>query len=582
MSSNTLRFLLLLGSFLLMQCSSKYEPDCAPYQKEGSFYEYRMLEQAQQCWTILKDKKKESQWLQATQEYNKAVAALADVMQCENDANGKVDFGNHAFEISHGYGDRVGDERLYQTCVQADKVNLDILKECVTIPGVGVPVVGRLVREAGQNLQSQINDISGVHTVTVILDFDRKKHGKPVLRLIPRLENEFVNIGKQRHNLAANFSAPLAYLWEQSKVDDKKLLGFFRPSKAIDTMGLFFMEAYDPDKIPIIFTHGLESSPETFSNLSNRLLASPEIRKNYQFWYFGYPTGVSWVVSSDAFRKAITNAREKFDPQHKSKNFDQMVLVSHSMGGLISRYSMSENPWGIIRYALKPSEQEKLAQQGPRYIESIYHTADSGKKIDEFGSTLNFNPLPYPKRVVFLATPHKGSDFADNWIARLGIALISLPQNLLEQTYDIVTLNNHIFSYPEEILNGMSSISQLSPGNFMIKGLNDLKIPAKVPAHSIIGDRGKGNTPDSSDGFVKYKSSHLDWSVSEKIVPSDHSVQDNPETAVEMQRILHEHLKVHRGRNAFRFPQGMPIKAVVHSTNGDESEELHLVTEQAS
>jgi len=63
-----------------------------------------------------------------------------------------------------------------------------------------------------------------------------------------------------------------------------------------------------------------------------------------------------------------------------------------------------------------------------------------------------------------------------------------------------------------------------------------------VPTHSIIGDRGKNDTPDSSDGVVPYWSSHISWGT-EKIVPSDHSVQDHPDTAKEISRILKEHLK---------------------------------------
>ena len=63
-----------------------------------------------------------------------------------------------------------------------------------------------------------------------------------------------------------------------------------------------------------------------------------------------------------------------------------------------------------------------------------------------------------------------------------------------------------------------------------------------VPTHSIIGDRGKNNTPKSSDGVVPYWSSHIPWGT-EKIVPADHSVQDAPETAEEIKRILKEHAR---------------------------------------
>jgi hypothetical protein len=67
--------------------------------------------------------------------------------------------------------------------------------------------------------------------------------------------------------------------------------------------------------------------------------------------------------------------------------------------------------------------------------------------------------------------------------------------------------------------------------------------PLEAPHHSIIGDRGKGDTPNSSDGIVEYWSSHLDSAVSEKIVPGPHGSFDTPETLAELRRILHLHLK---------------------------------------
>lgn len=570
------KLLLLSVFFFLVQCSSHYAPDCDLYNSDQTPTEEQLTEQARQAWDVLKVKRKESLWPQATKNYNKAVYALAEKLLCDKMHSGSIEFREHPFVIHRSYNRSLNDNHLYENIILADKVDLDILEESVTIPGVGVPLVAQLKKDEAQSQQSQINDSAGIHTVTAILDFDNKENGKPVLKLVPRYQNEFIRIGKQKQNLAANFSAPIAYLWKQTHVDDKKLLGLFRPSETVDTMGLFFHEAYDPNKIPVIFTHGLQSSPETFSNLSNRLVASPEIRKNYQFWYFGYPTGISWVISSDAFRKAIHDARNKFDPKRKDKSFDQMILIGHSMGGLVTRFSMSENSWGVIRYTLKKKEQKRLQKQGIHYFSSIAPGSDTDKMLER----INFQPLSYPKRVVFLATPHKGSDFANNWIARLGIALIKLPQNILEETYSIVTLNKNIFAYPEELLGGMSSISQLSPDNAMILGLNDLRISPKIPAHSVIGDRGHGDTPDSSDGFVKYKSSHLDWSVSEKIVPASHSVQDNPQTAEEIHRILFEHLKAQRGRQAFRFPEGRPIPAICLPTDGNEDSEKHFFSRQ--
>ena len=63
-----------------------------------------------------------------------------------------------------------------------------------------------------------------------------------------------------------------------------------------------------------------------------------------------------------------------------------------------------------------------------------------------------------------------------------------------------------------------------------------------IPYHSIIGDRGRGDTPNSSDGVVPYWSSHLDGAQSEKIVPSGHGAEQSRQGIGEVLRILHEHI----------------------------------------
>ena len=67
-----------------------------------------------------------------------------------------------------------------------------------------------------------------------------------------------------------------------------------------------------------------------------------------------------------------------------------------------------------------------------------------------------------------------------------------------------------------------------------------LPITRGIPYDSIMGDRGRGNTPNSSDGVVPYWSSHLDGAQSELIVDSGHDAQTNPEAIHEVARILKE------------------------------------------
>jgi len=85
-----------------------------------------------------------------------------------------------------------------------------------------------------------------------------------------------------------------------------------------------------------------------------------------------------------------------------------------------------------------------------------------------------------------------------------------------------------------------NSIRFLQANSPLLRTIQALPLSRKIPYHSIIGDRGRGDTPNSSDGVVAYWSSHLDSAESEKIVPSNHGANENPEGIEEIRRILHE------------------------------------------
>jgi hypothetical protein len=83
-----------------------------------------------------------------------------------------------------------------------------------------------------------------------------------------------------------------------------------------------------------------------------------------------------------------------------------------------------------------------------------------------------------------------------------------------------------------------NSVDTLAPNNRFVVAINKIPIAPGIPYHSIVGDRGRGDTPNSSDSVVAYWSSHLDGAVSEKIVPSNHSTPLNSEAIAEVHRIL--------------------------------------------
>ena len=87
-----------------------------------------------------------------------------------------------------------------------------------------------------------------------------------------------------------------------------------------------------------------------------------------------------------------------------------------------------------------------------------------------------------------------------------------------------------------------NSVDTLEPDDRFVLAVNKLPITPGIPYHSIMGDRGRGDTPNSSDGIVPYWSSHLAGAQSELIVNSGHQAQDNLQAIQEVERILKANL----------------------------------------
>jgi hypothetical protein len=152
-----------------------------------------------------------------------------------------------------------------------------------------------------------------------------------------------------------------------------------------------------------------------------------------------------------------------------------------------------------------------------------------------------FDPVPNLKRVVFIATPHRGSYQATGWVLNLVNRLIRLPGTLVSQLGDL--LANPAFAQLQ-VSRLPTSVDNMSPGHPFLRALNDLPIDPAITAHSIIAVLGDGPLVGRTDGIVAYESAHIEGVASEKVVRSGHSTQGHPETINEMRRILREHIGV--------------------------------------
>src|SRR5215471_15568859 len=353
--------------------------------------------------------------------------------------------------------------------------------------------------------------------VTATLDF-RGKDATLALRRPAKQPTASVE-GKVRP-LAANFSAPISYYKPPSNLALMGLVGGFEARNYPAKIGLYFLQPYDTERIPLVFVHGLFSTPWTWVQTINGLQADPEVRKHYQFWVFAYPTGYPILYSALRLRQELARADQAY-PNHKP-----YVVVGHSMGGMLTHdqvVSVNEAMW------------EKAL--GP-VADNIFK--DNSKDSLIVRST-TFHANPRIKRVVFICTPHRGSDLASNPIGKIGISLITLPTRLTAVMLDSLTGADlaRLTGSSKRLPNSITGLKPTSPALPIINS-----VPIGIPYHSIIGDRGKGDSPNSSDGVVAYWSSHLNGAQSECIVPGPHGSCELPQTIAELDRILRLHLGI--------------------------------------
>jgi len=423
-----------------------------------------------------------------------------------------------------GASPRVLDPRTVDELIPASDVLIRKLRVRTVQDGAGVPYVARF-RPDSPALHGQpgIPPRAGFcDPVTAVWHFER---GEARLAFYRTRVRDTARINGRPRRLAADFSAPLAYMLSKGKNRNIDFKALIRTDRNMEHAGLYQFAKFDPGKIPVVFVHGLMSRPETWVPAVNELLADREIRERYQFWFFLYPTGLPVWASAAKLRGEIERFREALDPAHTNPNFGRMVVAGHSMGGLISGLQIRAGGRHLWKQFMDaPPETLDLSPELKARIVRI----------------VEFQPRPEIKRVVFFSTPHRGSDLAVNPVAEFFARLIKLPFGLLQT--DMLKLQRAVREDVRDLFVApANSVVFLRARSPLLDAI--LKLPMKpgVPYHSIIGDRGRGDTPDSSDGVVPYWSSHLEGASSEKIVPSGHGSNENPEGIEEFRRILRAH-----------------------------------------
>lgn len=359
-------------------------------------------------------------------------------------------------------------------------------------------------------------------------------------------EDRAVEIGGRRVPIEYESTASLAFMLGRSRVWEFAMSGFlsgdFRLFDDQPDDGLMLLYPYKRGRIPIVLVHGTLSSPATWSAMLNELSHDPTIVSRYQFWFFFYNTANPILHSGERLRRGLRNAVTELDPDGTDPALQQMVVIGHSQGGLVSRLAVSESGnhfWS--RVSDVPFDEVEIDVETREFL----------------GDRLFFEPVSSIDSMVFIATPQRGSYVAGWGLARWGGRLTSFPRDLTRGVGDLILSNPDAFRL-RDVENMSTAVDNMSPGDPFLQALAEAPIPPDVGIYSIVAVQGDGPVESGADGVVKYESAHIDWAESELVVRSGHSTLATPATINEVRRILYERAGIESGTNAASAPESSP------------------------
>ena len=411
--------------------------------------------------------------------------------------------------------------------------------------GLGVPIIAQTDKQT--RYKTLLTAAPIAHGATVFLRFNPAKKDDPQRVLHARLEfydNDrirSVQVAGKKFPLIFDYSTPFAYYI--STMPDMNVMDYMLNPHRFQS-GLYTLEPYQPNKIPVVLVHGLLSSIHTWMQMVNALKNDPLIRKHCQFWFFTYSTGNPILYSASMLRNSLNKVHDELAATPEAKEaFSHMVIIGHSMGGLVSKTLLQDPGDILVRKVTKGKSWEE--------VEKLC-TPEQRKRIKDI---VLYKSVPFVRRMLFLAVPHHGANMAKYSQVKMLARLINLPSDLVDDaTGAMKSLTGHQngpINFDFRIKNGLEELSPKVP---TLWAIDAIPLRADVPRHSIIGNIKKA-TPGGTDGVVEYSSSHRDDVRSELVVQSGHSVQTHPTAIYEVRRILLEHLKKEKICETKSLPQ---------------------------
>jgi len=461
--------------------------------------------------------------------YGEATSRIFRFVRDQSDHSGEVLFEDNNFVIYKRSGS--DDVRGFTELLESSHYQLSQFDHRYNRAGFGVPFVGFQENRLAEPIDALYPPEGRSYAYTGIVDFTLEPgRGRYVanLQLIDPV-SQYVAFGQCEYPLAGDFSAPYAYLLSRTALRQLAWSGFFEFEKTLDHLGLFLMQPYDPDKIPIVMIHGLLSSPREWTQLTNTVFGN-DLTQRYQVWHYVYPTSAPFLYSAKILRQELEYTRVLLDPDLDDFATNHMVFVAHSMGGLLTKalaVNSESRMWDAA--FLTPVDELKLSPTDREELRSIFFLEAES----------------YVKRIVFLGTPHHGSEYAQSLVGGLASIVSRRPVAMKSLMIRVTTDNPECMTNEMKGIlarGGPTSVQGMSPDHPLIGTFASIPLAPNIPFHTIIGSGSGGSSGEISDGIVTYASAHLEGAESEFVLPVKHTRYDEPEVIATIMGILQLHL----------------------------------------